>query len=414
MVLAGLALAACSPQATATPTSGGGDGVTGAVSTNTVGPVAPTNKTAVILVPIYQEYFKIIADAVAAPLKDLGWSVEILGADMDPQTMIKQIQNYTVKKVGLMYIFPAGDASAFHDAVQEAHDAGIKVVISHNSTGPGTADSIIQADEFVEGTMDAVMADKWIDATYPDAAPGSVKVLILESSLVPDMLKRCGGMKLLAEKFLRKIDMTTARPIKTESPNTIYYMENEQKVEVTEPTGGLVLDDQGNAILNPFYNEKVKFIEFSNRVIMNNIDAQKSLDVAFAADNGANKDIKVVMSYSGDAAIGASEKFIALKTSGVVTADMSKIGVFGADDTQTNIDYLLQAKDPAKSVLRGVMTAGDIIGTIVKTVIALAKGETVEADQWEPLGYMTANSDFTDVVRVFYTNNLPATAKFFE
>jgi hypothetical protein len=138
------------------------------------------------------------------------------------------------------------------------------------------------------------------------------------------------------------------------------------------------------------------------------------MDVVFTADNGANSDIVAVMSYSGDAAIGTSEKFIALHSAGVVKTDLSKVGVFGADDTQTNIDALLAAKDQNKSVLRGVMTAGNIIGTIVKTASALAKGEAVPADQWEPLGYMTANKDYTDVVRVYYTNNLPPTAEFFK
>jgi ABC-type sugar transport system substrate-binding protein len=369
-------------------------------------------KTAAILMPQYADYFKIVADAAAAPLKEQGYEVDILSANNDGVTMIKQIQNCTVKKVDLMYLLPAGDPGVFHDAVKEAHDAGIKVIVSHNSTGKGSADSIIQDDEFDIGVMGSAMVGEWIDANFPNAKAGSVKVLVLENSWIPDMIKRSTGMKIIAQKFLRQVDMRTASFVTTKSDKKAWYMKDGKKLAVDEPTGGLVLDGQGNAILNPFYNPKAAIVTYNNRTIMSNIDAQKAMDVVFTANGGKNKDISAIICYSGMAAVGASEKFISMKEQGLIAADLKKVAVFGADNTKENVDHILQSADTSKSVLRGVMTAGDIISTISTTIGKVAAGESVPAEQWEQIGYMVSNKDYTGTRVVTYANQLPATSLF--
>ncbi len=382
-------------------------------STGTVTKEEDNKKMAGICIPQGSEFFLLIGDQVQAALEAEGYSVQVTNANDDTQTMVKQIQNFTTQGVDILYVFPAGDAAAFHDVMQQATDTGIKTVVSHNNTGEGTATAFVQCDEFIMGIMMAPMVSAWADKTFPDAGIGEIKVTVFEQSLIPDMVKRSTGMKIIAEKFLRKVDLTTGKFAKTEGDAVTYIDTDGQEKAVDEPTGGLILDENGKAQLNPFYNEKVKLIEISNRTIGTEIEAQDALDLLVTADNGSNQDVKAVMCYAGSAAAGASEKMLGLVSSGVIKEDLSKLAVFGADLTDSNIERIKQSADNT-SLVRGVMTNGNIVQTIIDTVSAVAKGEEVPPQQWEDLGYLTLNNDGTDTVQTLYNNELPETSEFFE
>jgi ABC-type sugar transport system substrate-binding protein len=349
-------------------------------------------KTLAICVPLYAEYFKFVADTVKGAMESQGYKVEIASSDSDTQTMINQIQNFTTRRPELMYVFPAGDAGSFNDVIKKAKDSGIKVVISHNPTSPGTANAIAMADEFIMGVMGAKMVGAWVDATYPKSAAGSVKVLVVESNLIPDMIKRCSGIKIIAEQYLRKVDMKNARYIQGDA--------------------GLIKDSAGKAIPNPFYNPKVKIVEISNRAIMTNSDAQAAIDVAFTANNGKDKDIAAVICYSGDAAIGASERLVQMSMDKTLKTPLEKMAVFGADATPTNQGMMKRSQGNA-AILRGVMTNGNIIGSVIDLLTKLSKGEKVNEMNLEPLGYQVPNKSFTGFDNTLYNNELPPTEKFF-
>ena len=123
----------------------------------------------------------------------------------------------------------------------EATNSGIKTLVSHNNTGEGSAVCTVQCDEFIMGCMMAPLVSTWVDAHYPDAADGEVKMLVLEQSLIPDMVKRSTGMKLIGEKFLRKVDLATGTFVKEDGEAVTYVDENGTEQAVEEPTGGLVL-----------------------------------------------------------------------------------------------------------------------------------------------------------------------------
>jgi ABC-type sugar transport system substrate-binding protein len=181
---------------------------------------------------------------------------------------------------------------------------------------------------------------------------------------------------------------------------------------VDEPTGGLILDKNGYAMVNPFYNPKIKLVGVANRTIMTNSDAQQAIDIAFTANSGVNKDIAGVICYSGDAAVGASEKLVQMSLNGTLKADISKAAVFGADNTPTNVKVMLNSQKN-QSILRGVMTNGDIIGSVISLLTKLSRGEKVAELNYEPLGYMVPKPDFTGFNQVLYKNELPAMEKFF-
>lgn len=369
-------------------------------------------KRAAICIPLgSDEFFQFINSQVKTALEAEGYQVQTADANGDTQTMIRQVQNFTASKVNIMYVFPAGDATAFHDVMKEATDSGIKTLVSHNNSGPGTATAFVQCDEFVMGTMMAPLVSQWLDKEYKNAAPGSVKILTLENSLIPDMVKRSTGMKIIGEKFLRKVDLSTGRFIKTNGSAVYYTDTNGNNVAVDEPTGGLVLKD-GKAILNPFYDKRVQVLDISNRVLMGNMDAQNALDVFFAANGGANTDIKAIMCYGGDMAAGASEKLMQAVSQGIVKEDLSKLAVFGADITDSNKERMTQSLTN-KNLVRGIMTNGNIIQTIVDTVTKMARGEPVPAESWELLGYMIPKADGSGFDQVLYNNQLPSTDLFF-
>jgi len=371
-----------------------------------------TPKRAAVCIPLgSDEFFRFINDQVKSALEAEGYQVQTADANGDTQTMIRQVQNFTASGVNLMYVFPAGDAAAFHDVMKEATDAGIKTLVSHNNTGKGTATAFVQCDEFIMGTMMAPLVSQWLDKQYKNAAPGSIKVLTLENSLIPDMVKRSTGMKIIGEKFLRKIDLSTGRFIKTSGPAVFYTDAKNNNVQVDEPTGGLVLKD-GKAILNPFYDSRVKVLDISNRTLMGNMDAQNALDVFFAANGGENTDIKAIMCYGGDMAAGASEKLMQAVSQGIVKENLTKLAVFGADITDSNKERMNQSLTN-QSLVRGIMTNGNIIQTIVNTVTKMARGEQVPPESWELLGYMIPKADGSGFDQVLYNNQLPNTDLFF-
>lgn len=368
--------------------------------------------TAAVCIPMgSDEYFVTLGDQIKAGLEAEGATVQIADAGNNVQTGLKQVENFTTQKVDFMYVLPAGDGPVYADYVQAATDAGILTLVSHTYTGEGTATVFVGCDEFYMGCMAAPMVSRWLDSAYPDAGPGEVKVLAMEMSSIPDMIYRCAGMKIIAEKYLRQIDVDTAGYIHTEGDPVTYLDESGKEVQVEEPTGGLILDENGHAQLNPFYDERVELVEYSNRNISTNMDAQKALDVIFTENGGENTDIKAIMCYGGDAASGASEKLMAAHDAGTIKTDLSGLAVFGADITDTNIERMTSALEN-KSLVRGVVTSGDIGATCVEIAPKMLAGEELEPEIWEYVGYMMYDEDGKELVEVKYNDELPASSEF--
>jgi hypothetical protein len=201
----------------------------------------------------------------------------------------------------------------------------------------------------VEGSKEALVIDTgW--------GIGDLKGLIEQASTIPQNVERCCGLKIIGEKFYRTMDYSTGLFIKTEGPPVTYIDENGNEVPVDEPTGGLILDDKGHAMLNPYYDERVKIISISNRDVKTNIGAQEALDVFMQTEEA--KGLKCILCFGGDASVGASEKLLSMHEQGHITEDLSKLAVFGADLTETTKKKMLESLTN-KSLLRGVLNQGD-------------------------------------------------------
>jgi ABC-type sugar transport system substrate-binding protein len=324
---------------------------------------------------------------------------------------INQIQNAITSGNNIIYIFPAGDGATYFDVLQMARKAGIKTLTSNTYPGDGGADVYVGSDEFQMGVMMSAMLSEWADKTYPSAGTGQVNVLIVESTFNESAIKRCLGMRLVGEKFLRKCDTATVY-YKKEQGSAVTYISNGKEVAVDEPTGGLLLDKNGRAQLNPYYNAKINLIEYSNRnsTGVDSMEAQKAVENALTM---GYKNLNAVISY-GDTGAAVETKIRELWGEGRITTDIKKIAVFCSDLTDTNKKLILSSHNEA-SVLRGVMGAGNLIGTLQDYAKKMVNGEIPPAYTMEPISYMTVNNDGSDIRTVFYTDcpQLPVTDEFF-
>lgn len=361
------------------------------------------------------DYFigTMLGAAVEEAFKGAGADVQILDGANDVQNQVNQIQNAITGGADIIYIFPAGDGEVYCDVLEAAKDAGVKTLMSNNYPGEGYATSYVGADEFQVGVMMAELVSDWVDEHYPDAEEEEVGALILEASSNQNMIKRCLGMRMIGEKFLRKADMATIYFEKEDGDPVTYIDEDGNEVDVDEPTGGLILDDEGHAQLNPYYNEKVKIIEYSNRnsTGYDSTEAQNAIENAVTMGEDS---MRVVMSY-GDTGAAIQEKMKELVEDGRIDAELSDVATFCSDLTDTNKE-LIEASASDGSLLRGVMTSGNIIQTICDRAKAMVNGEEVDEYSMEPLSNVRANEDGSDIVETFYTDcsQLPDTELFFE
>ncbi|MDR0562875.1 MAG: substrate-binding domain-containing protein [Spirochaetaceae bacterium] len=353
-----------------------------------------------------------VGAAVRKAFEEAGAAVQVFDAGNDVTNQMNQIQNAITSGNTILYVFPAGDGTTYFDVLQTARQAGVKTLTSNTYPGDGGADVYVGSDEFQMGVMMSALLSEWVDKTYPAAGQDEVTVLIVEATINESAIKRCLGMRLAGEKFLRKCDTAAVYYIKKEGPAVAYLDSNGTEIPVNEPSGGLLLDKNGRAILNPYYNPKIKLIEYSNRnsAGFDSTEAQKAVENALTM--GYNN-LAAVISY-GDTGAAVETKVRELRDEGRIATDLNKLAVFCSDLTNTNRDLILRSYTDA-SILRGVMGAGDLIGTLQNYAKKMVAGEHLPAYTMEPISYMTVAEDGNSIRTVYYTDcpQLPATEKFF-
>jgi ABC-type sugar transport system substrate-binding protein len=353
-----------------------------------------------------------VGESVRAAFEEAGATVQIIDAGNDITNQINQIQNAVTSGNNIIYIFPAGDGPTYFDVLQTARKAGIQTLMSNTYPGDGGADVYVGSDEFQMGVMMTAMLSEWANKTYPNAGPGQVNVLIVEATMNESAIKRCLGMRLVGEKFLRKFDTASVYYVKNSGVATMYLDADGKETAVDEPTGGLLLDRNGRAQLNPYYNPKIKLIEYSNRnsAGYDSMEAQKAVENALTM---GYTNLAAVISY-GDTGAALETKVRELCIEGRITTNIKDFAVFCSDLTDTNRTLILSSPSDT-SVLRGVMGAGDLIGTLRDYAKKMVGGETLPAYTMEPISYMTVDAEGRGIRAVYYTDcpQLPPTEEFF-
>jgi ribose transport system substrate-binding protein len=171
-----------------------------------------------------------------------GITVQIASAGGDAATQISQIENFASMGADLIILMPV-DPTSVGDAIRRAQAQGSKVMVS--GADPGVYDAITWIDQFMNGEMMAEMAADWIDVTFPDAAPGSIEVAILEARDTPPATDRSEGMHTIESKTDKVKLVATIGTVKTDveaiaAAENVFQSHPNVKVFLTYNSGGAI------------------------------------------------------------------------------------------------------------------------------------------------------------------------------
>jgi ribose transport system substrate-binding protein len=298
-------------------------------------------------------------DAFKAAFGDK-YDVQVASSDGNPNTQATQVENFTAMKPAFLFAMPV-ESSSLVPKLIGARDAGVKVLVAGGDPGDSNAyDSVMMMNQYLSGMYEAYMAKQWVDATYPDAADGSIETAILESTLNTEAQNRTNGMKMIAEPYLKNVNG-----------------------EYIDATGKVV--SEADKIPNPAYSSKVKVVADTQAEMF------QAGQTAMQNILTTNPNVKLVLAYAGDGGMGASQAILDeyAKGPGVsVIDDLAKVAVFGVG--------MIGAEGPAvldsatnKSVFRGTIRfGGDLIGRTIEYANKILNGD-IQKIIYDPLDIVT-------------------------
>lgn len=288
------------------------------------------------------------------------YDVQVASADGNPNTQATQVENFTAMKVKFMFVMPA-ESTSLTPKLEAARQAGVRVLIAGGDPGSAEAyDGVMMMNQYLAGAYEAYMAKQWVDATYPDAADGSIETVLLESTLNTEAAARSAGMKMIAEPYLKN-----------------------SQGEFIDAAGKVV--GEADRIANPAYSPKVKVVQ--------TVQAEMFQAGQTAMQNvlTTNPNIKLVLAYAGDGGMGASQAMIDefAKGSGIsVIDDLNKVAVFGVGMIGPEGAAVLDSASN-KTVFRGTIRfGGDLVGRTLEYAGKMLNGD-VPGVIYDPLDIVT-------------------------
>ncbi len=290
------------------------------------------------------------------------YDVQVSSADGNANTQATQIENYTAMRANYLFVM-AVEATSIIPKLEAAREAGVTVLVAGGDPGSENAyDAVMKMNQFLSGAYAALMAKQWVNATYPDAAPGSIETAIFESTLNPEAVARSQGLRLISEPYLKN-----------------------ELGDYVDATGAVV--DEANKIDNPAYSPAVNVVQV--------VQAEMFQAGQTAMQNvlTTNPNVKLVIAYAGDGGMGASQAIMDEygKGPGVsAIEDIDKVAVFSVG--------MIGAEGPAvadsskgKGVFRGtVRFGGDLIGRTMEYAGIMLRGEEYPKIIWDALDLVTA------------------------
>jgi len=288
------------------------------------------------------------------------YDVQIASADGNPNTQATQVENFTAMQVEFMFIMPVESTSLVPKLIA-AREAGISILVA--GTDPGTPEAYTGAmmmNQYLAGMYEAYMAKQWVDATYPDSPDASIETLVLESTVNTDAAARSAGLKMLFEPYLKNVNG-----------------------EYVDEAGNVV--GEAGRIANPAYSSKV--------IMVQAVEAQMFQSGQTAVQNAlvTNPDIKLVLAYAGDGAMGASQALIDEFNRGAgisVINDLNEVAVFGVGMIGPEGQAVLDS-GTNMTVFRGTIRfGGDLVGRTIEWAGKMLNGE-VPGIIYDPLDIVT-------------------------
>jgi ABC-type sugar transport system substrate-binding protein len=288
------------------------------------------------------------------------FDVQVSSADGNANTQATQIENYAAMKAKFLFVM-AVEASSIVPKLEAARAAGVKVLFAGGDPGSENAyDCVMKMNQFLSGAYAALMAKQWVDATYPNAAAGSLETAIFESTLNPEAVARSTGLKMISEPYLK----------------------NETGAYV-DASGNVVAE--ANKVANPAYSPAVKVVQV--------VQAEMFQAGQTAMQNvlTTHPNVKLVIAYAGDGGMGASQAIMDEYARGAssVIKDLNKVAIFSVG--------MIGAEGPAvldsaagKGVFRGTIRfGGDLIGRTMEFAGKIVGGQEYPKVVWDALDMVT-------------------------
>lgn len=151
--------------------------------------------------------------------KEAGIECTLLSADSDPATMVNHVENFTTAKMDVIVIIEPIDQNSLTAPIQEANDAGIKV-LSYAFESEGAYTNLI-CDNYKVGYETARQLIDWAKEERPDKVV-QIGLLTLDISNPEAKKRRDGAVDALEELYAGK-----------------YEIVSEQKAQMTEEGANL-------------------------------------------------------------------------------------------------------------------------------------------------------------------------------
>lgn len=257
------------------------------------------------------EFFANLDDACEKYFTEAGYEYISASFEMNAATQVTDIENMINMGCHSILLF-VSDEAAISDVCKRAVAEGIKVYPIATWVKDRDAYTFCQGtDQYKTGVGAATMAADWIDATFPDAADGSVEVVVIGNTATEESNDRTQGFYEV-EKFTSKAKI----------------------VELFDLAGAADT----------------------------NIKSQEYTDIIVSK----YPNCKVVLCYGVDAELGVNE--VIMRTNGI---DYEHFAAFGVDTSM--VAYQLIADSATNSsILRGTYNLGDDLGM---SIFRLATGQ---------------------------------------
>ena len=344
-----------------------------------------------------------VAQELEKQLKTCGNRVLVSFSDNDMNQQINQIENYVAMHPAVLVIQCTGDSSAYDKILERVHDDNMQVVVFSSSGKPEHADIQMVNSSLGRGICAVNLIRSFLKKTNDATTEKPAKLLLLGNAATEADIMTMAGYQLIGEKYLRHYDMKHLK----------FYREDGKKVEYTdgygircaveEPTGGLILDKNGDAILNPYYVPDIELITAEKYMnIQTNLQGQQAMD-AFLGDR-ENRDIRIVVAASGEAAVGAASRLEECLSRGDLSYSADKIAVFGVDNTEQNRRLVSEAAK-GNGIFRGFVGDYSISkesDNIIRSLLVRKKGV------YQCYSYYSGYNEISDAngIVVFYDTGI--------
>jgi ribose transport system substrate-binding protein len=299
------------------------------------------------------------------------YNVEVASADGNPNTQATQIENYTAMNVKFMFVM-AVEASSLLPRLEAARAAGVLVMVAGGEPGESGRDAVMKIDQFLAGEYAALLAKRWVEQTYPDAADGSIETAVFLSTLNPEAVDRSNGLLMISEPYLK---------------NTLGEYIDAAGTPISDANGNYVSGKSENdRVPNPVYCPAVKIVQTPTAEMF------QAGQTAMQNVLTTNPTVKLVIAYASDGGNGASKAIMDEYAKGAtsVIKNLDQVAVFGVGMFGPEADAIKES-DQGKGVFRGAVAfgGGDLPGTTVAIAAKMLSGEDYPEVTWDPLALAT-------------------------